>query len=249
MGYFLIVIIVRSGERILEKGVAKILIIEDEKRIAEGVAKYLANAGYETCIALDGVKGVSAVSEEKPDLIVLDLMLPGKNGFDVCKEIRQETNVPIIILTAKVEEVDKVKGLGLGADDYVTKPFSPRELTARVKAVLRRVQGEVMGETKVYNFGDVVLNVVARECVVGGAKKSLTPIEFDILYHLVKHENQVFSRNQLLDAAHLGYFEGIERTVDVHIHNLRKKIEQDPSNPKYILTVFGVGYRFVGGKS
>jgi len=227
----------------------KILVIEDEKRIAEGIAKYLANAGYATCLAFDGVNGIAAFFQEKPDLVVLDLMLPGKDGLEVCREIRRETNVPIIVLTAKVEEGDKLMGLGLGADDYVTKPFSPRELTARIKAVLRRIQGEVMGEAEVFCFGEVEFNVVTRECFVGGVKKSLTPIEFDMLYHMIKHENQVFSRNQLLEAAHLGYYEGVERTVDVHIHNLRKKVEREPSNPRHILTVFGAGYRFIGSGS
>ena len=170
----------------------KILIIEDEKRIAEGVAKYLEYSGYTTRIAFDGVKGVSIAEDEKPDLIILDLMLPGKDGFEVCQEIRRDSNIPIIILTARVEETDKLISLGLGADDYVTKPFSPRELVARVKAVLRRVQGNVMGEIETYHFGDVEFKVATRECIVGGAVKALTPIEFDMLHHMVKHANQVF---------------------------------------------------------
>jgi DNA-binding response OmpR family regulator len=176
-------------------------------------------------------------------------MLPGMGGFDVCREIRKESNVPIIMLTARVEETDKLIGLELGADDYITKPFSPRELVARARAVLRRTNAESISFSQVYQFGQVVFDIAARECKVNESVVSLTPTEFDLLHHLVRHPNQVCSRTQLLEATDLGAFEGVERTVDVHIHNLRRKIEPDPSNPIYILTAFGVGYRFVKQKS
>jgi DNA-binding response OmpR family regulator len=171
-------------------------------------------------------------------------MLPGMSGIDVCREIRRESNVPIIMLTARVEESDKLIGLELGADDYMTKPFSPRELVARARAVLRRSQMEPVQARSTYTFGNVVLDLGARECKVNDEVISLTPTEFDLLNYLVRHPNQVFSRSKLLEAIDLGSFEGVERTVDVHIHNLRKKIEDDPTNPQFIITVFGVGYRF-----
>lgn len=223
----------------------KILIVDDEKRIVEGTRKYFEQAGFDVLAAYDGISALKLAQKSSPDLIVLDLMLPGMDGLDVCREIRKESNVPIIMLTARVEETDKLIGLELGADDYVTKPFSPRELVARARAVLRRSQSEPVKISQIYEFGHVLFDVGARECTVNGKVVSLTPTEFDLLHHLVRHPNQVCSRNQLLEATDLGAFEGVERTVDVHIHNLRRKIELDPSSPKFILTAFGVGYRFV----
>ena len=223
----------------------KVLIVDDEKRIVEGTKKYFEQAGFEVIAAYDGVTALKTALQEFPDLVILDLMLPGLDGFDVCREIRKESNVPIIMLTARVEETDKLIGLELGADDYVTKPFSPRELVARSRAVLRRSKSEPLQSNQVYQFGNVVFDIGTRECKVNGNAVSLTPMEFDLLQHLVRHPNQVCSRNKLLEATELGAFEGVERTVDVHIHNLRRKIEPDPSKPKHILTVFGVGYRFV----
>jgi DNA-binding response OmpR family regulator len=223
----------------------KVLIVDDEKRIVDGVRKYFEQAGFDVLAAYDGISGLKMAIKENPDLMVLDLMLPGINGLDICREIRKDSNVPIIMLTARVEESDKLVGLELGADDYVTKPFSPRELVARARAVLRRSQSEQIVQHLNYKFGNVGLNTAARECRVDNQVVSLTPTEYDLLYHLVRHPNQVCSRSQLLEAADLGVFDGVERTVDVHIHNLRKKIEQDPSNPKFIMTVFGIGYRFV----
>lgn len=226
----------------------KILIVDDEKRIVEGTRKYFEQAGFDVIAAYDGVSAVRLALKEFPDLVVLDLMLPGMGGFDVCREIRKESNVPIIMLTARVEETDKLIGLELGADDYITKPFSPRELVARTRAVLRRANAEPTPSSQVYQFGQIVFDVAARECKVNGNVVSLTPTEFDLLHHLVRHPNQVCSRTQLLEATDLGVFEGVERTVDVHIHNLRRKIESDPSNPVYLVTAFGVGYRFVKQK-
>lgn len=223
----------------------KVLIVDDEKRISEGVKKYFEQAGFEVQSAFDGHSALKMALNDMPDLIVLDWMLPGMSGIDVCREIRRESNVPIIMLTARVEESDKLIGLELGADDYMTKPFSPRELVARARAVLRRSQMEPVQSHTKYTFGNVTLDISSRECKVKGEAVSLTPTEFDILAYLVKHPNQVFSRSKLLEATDLGVFEGVERTIDVHVHNLRKKIEINPTNPEFIITVFGVGYRFV----
>lgn len=223
----------------------KVLIVDDEKRISEGVKKYFEQAGFEVQSAYDGHSALKMALKDTPDLIVLDWMLPGMSGIDVCREIRRESNVPIIMLTARVEESDKLIGLELGADDYMTKPFSPRELVARARAVLRRSNMEPMQSRAFYSFGNVTLDISSRECKVKGEAVSLTPTEFDILAYLVRHPNQVFSRSKLLEATDLGVFEGVERTIDVHMHNLRKKIEVNPTNPEFIVTVFGIGYRFV----
>jgi DNA-binding response OmpR family regulator len=223
----------------------KILIIDDEQRIVRGVQKYFEQAGFQVVSAYDGQAGLSLARIEKPDLVVLDLMLPGMDGLDVCRALRRDSNVPVIMLTARVEETDKLIGLELGADDYVTKPFSPRELVARVRAVLRRSKATEEQTVEVYEFGNVAFDVSAHQCMVDGKVVNLTPTEFSLLLHLVRHKRQVCSRAQLLEAADLGFYEGVERTVDVHIHNLRSKIEPDASNPVHLLTVFGVGYRFL----
>jgi DNA-binding response OmpR family regulator len=227
----------------------RVLIVDDEMRIVSGVRKYFEQAGFDVLAAYDGPAGLSLARTEEPDLVVLDLMMPGMDGLDVCRELRRESNVPIIMLTARVEETDKLIGLELGADDYVTKPFSPRELVARARAVLRRVQAmNTLPAAKTHRFGDVVFDVAAQRCVVGDGENArvvpLTPTEFSLLRVLVQHPGQVLTRMQLLEAAHLGAYDGVERTVDVHIHNLRRKLEPDPTLPRYILTVFGVGYRF-----
>ncbi|MBI9044815.1 MAG: response regulator transcription factor [Anaerolineaceae bacterium] len=225
----------------------KVLIIDDEKRIVDGVKKYFEQAGFEVLAAYEGLSGLYIAEAEKPDLIVLDLMLPGMDGWDVCRELRRESSIPIIMLTARVDETDKLIGLELGADDYVTKPFSPRELVARARAVLRRAN-HVFGDSKAqetFHFGNIIFDVGTRQCQVKDEIVSLTPTEFDILYFLMRHHKQVCSRSQLLEAADLGVYEGVERTIDVHVHNLRRKLEEDPSNPRYIQTVFGVGYRFI----
>jgi len=227
----------------------KVLVVDDEMRIVSGVRKYFEQAGFDVLAAYDGPAGLSLARTEGPDLVVLDLMMPGMDGLDVCRELRRESNVPIIMLTARVEETDKLIGLELGADDYVTKPFSPRELVARARAVLRRAQAiDISSTRKTYRFGGVVFDVAAQRCVVGDGEDArvapLTPTEFSLLHVLVQHPGQVLSRMQLLEAAHLGVYDGVERTVDVHIHNLRRKLEPDPTRPRYILTAFGVGYRF-----
>jgi DNA-binding response OmpR family regulator len=227
----------------------KVLIVDDEPRIVAGVRKYFEQAGFDVLAAHDGPAGLCLARSKAPDLIVLDLMMPGMDGLDVCRELRRESNVPIIMLTARVEEADKLIGLELGADDYVTKPFSPRELVARARAVLRRAQAvPTPAATKTYRFGKVVFDVAAQQCVIDGEVVPLTPTEFSLLHALVQHPGQVLSRMQLLEAAHLGVYDGVERTIDVHIHNLRHKLELDPTNPQHILTVFGTGYRFSYGE-
>jgi two-component system alkaline phosphatase synthesis response regulator PhoP len=224
------------------------LIVDDEPRIVSGVRRYFEQAGFQVLAAYDGPHGLSMALAERPDLVVLDLMLPGMDGTDVCRALRRESDVPIIMLTARVEEADKLIGLELGADDYVTKPFSPRELVARSRAVLRRVQKtSTIAPAETYRFGDVVFDLAARHCLVDGQAVPLTPTEFDLLSVLVQNRGRVFSRTQLLEAAHLGVYDGVERTVDVHIHNLRRKLEPEPAHPRYILTAFGAGYRFSDG--
>lgn len=222
----------------------RVVIVDDEPRIVSGVKKYFEQAGFEVLAAYDGPSGLALALDARPDLVVLDLMLPGMDGIDVCRAIRRASNVPIIMLTARVGEADKLVGLELGADDYVTKPFSPRELVARARAVLRRVQASPAAPSQTMRFGEVVFDVTARQCVVDGQVVPLTPTEYSLLLVLVQHPGQVFTRLQLLEAAHLGAYDGVERTIDVHIHNLRRKLEPDPARPRYILTAFGTGYSF-----
>jgi two-component system alkaline phosphatase synthesis response regulator PhoP len=226
-----------------------ILVVDDEPKIVKQARDYLERSGFRVVTAGDGKTALAVARHERPGLIVLDLNLPEMDGLDVCRALRRESDVPIIMLTARVEETDKLIGLELGADDYVTKPFSPRVLVARARAVLRRVQatGQATPAAEVYRFGDVTFDVAARHCVVGEQTVPLTPTEFDLLYALVRHPGQALSRMQLLEAAHLGVYDGVERTIDVHIHNLRRKLESDPTRPRHILTVFGVGYRFSDG--
>jgi two-component system alkaline phosphatase synthesis response regulator PhoP len=234
---------------IIEK--MNVLIIDDEPNIVDGVRKYFEQAGFEVLAAYNGPDGLSLTLNRDIDLVVLDLMLPGLNGLDVCRELRKKSEVPIIMLTARVDEPDILVGLELGADDYITKPFSPRELVARARTVLRRVHpvstnlpSAKISPSDVYEFPDFVFDAGAHHCIVGGHIEPLTPTEFELLHTLVINRRRVLTRNQLLEAAGLGAFEGVEKTVDVHMHNLRRKIEPDPAQPRYILTVYGVGYRF-----
>ena len=226
----------------------KILVVDDDRKIVELVRLYLEKDGYRVLVAYDGLKALELARQRRPDLIVLDLMLPQLDGLDVCRILRGEGNkVPIIMLTAKTTEEDKLVGLDLGADDYVTKPFSPRELVARVRAVLRRLreEEEYKGPSEV-RFGDLVVDFVRHEVWVRGEPVHLTPTEFRLLEVLIKEPGRAFSRLELLDRV-FGYdFEGFERTIDVHVKNLRRKIEPDRKNPTYIKTVYGVGYKFAG---
>jgi len=221
----------------------RILIIEDELHIVRLVRAYLEKAGYEVLTAVDGPDGLRVARQERPDLVILDLMLPGMDGLDVCRDLRRDSNVPIIMLTARIEEIDKLLGLELGADDYVTKPFSPRELVARVRAVLRRAE-EPSPRAESLTVGDVTLDLKGHSAVVRGQEVGLTASEFALLAALMRHPGQVFSRLQLLEQMQGYGYEGYERTVDTHVKNVRRKIERDPHKPEYLVTVYGVGYKF-----
>ena len=220
----------------------KVLVVDDDVKTVELVQLYLNRDGYKVMTAYDGVDALRLAREGRPNLIVLDLMLPGMDGLEVCRILRGESDVPIIMLTARTTDEDKLTGLGLGADDYVTKPFSPRELAARVRAVLRRLPGE-RGPAEVKR-GELALRFLKREASVAGRPLNLTPVEFKLLGALIKEPGRVFSRAELIEKT-LGYdYQGFDRTIDVHILNLRRKLEPDPSRPKYIKTVYGAGYKF-----
>jgi two-component system alkaline phosphatase synthesis response regulator PhoP len=222
----------------------KILVVDDDRHIVDLVQLYLERDGYQVLVAYDGLEALKLARQRRPDLIVLDLLLPEVHGLDVCRILQTESDVPIIMLTAKTTEEDKLIGLELGADDYVTKPFSPRELVARVRAVLRRVGQEApQGPTEI-RFADLVIDRRSHEVRVRGEVVSLTPTEFRLLEVLAREPGRAFTRLELLDRV-FGYdFEGFERTIDVHVKNLRKKIERDPRQPIYVQTVYGVGYKF-----
>ena len=224
---------------------ATILVVDDEKKIADLVTVYLKREGFQVLVAHDGPQALELVHERQPDLIVLDLMLPGMDGLALCRMLRAEgTWVPIIMLTARTLEEDKLVGLSLGADDYVTKPFSPRELVARVQAVLRRAGAPKEENLQQVRCGDLAVDFVRHEVRVRGESVYLTAREFRLLKALIAQPGRAFSRQELLDEA-FGYdYEGLERTVDVHIMNLRRKIEPDPTRPTYIQTIHGVGYKF-----
>jgi two-component system alkaline phosphatase synthesis response regulator PhoP len=219
----------------------RVLVVDDDAKTVELVKLYLNRDGYRVLTAYDGVEALRLARESHPDLIVLDIMLPGIDGLEVCHTLREESEVPIIMLTAKTTDEDKLEGLDLGADDYVTKPFSPRELAARVRAVLRRLPGE-RGPEEI-KHGELTMNFLKREVSFAGKPINLTPVEFKLMGVLVKEPGRVFSRAQLIEKA-FGYdFEGFDRTIDVHILNLRRKLEPDSSHPKYIKTVYGAGYK------
>jgi DNA-binding response OmpR family regulator len=212
----------------------------------ELVRLYLNRDGYQVLTAYDGIEALHLARESCPDLIVLDLMLPDIDGLEVCRTLRHESDVPIIMLTARTTDQDKLTGLDLGADDYVTKPFSPKELAARVRAVLRRLPGEHGPEE--IKRDELSMNFAKHEAFFAGRPLNLTSVEFKLLGVLAKEQGRVFSRASLIEEA-LGYdFEGFDRTIDVHILNLRRKLEPDPSHPRYIKTVYGVGYKFAGGE-
>jgi len=224
----------------------KILIVDDDVKTVELVKLYLTRDGYQVLTAYDGVEALRLARESYPDLIVLDLMLPDIDGLQVCRTLRRESEVPIIMLTARTTDQDKLTGLDLGADDYVTKPFSPKELVARVRAVLRRLPGVRAPEE--ITRGELSMNLDKREAYLGGKPLSLTTVEFKILWVLAKEPGRVFTRADLIEQALGSDFEGFDRTIDVHILNLRRKLEPDPSRPKYIKTVYGIGYKFSGGQ-
>lgn len=223
----------------------KILVVDDERSIVELVSFNLSKEGFQVVAAADGLEAVRLAREEKPDLIILDVMLPGLDGFEVCRILRKEMPVPILMLTARKEEVDRVVGLELGADDYVTKPFSPRELVARVRAILRRsARRPELEEEKILSAGELAVDLARRKVTVGNRMVDLTYTQFELLKHLMSNPGRVFSREALVERVWGYSYYGDVRTVDVHIRHLREKIEREPGSPQFIETVRGVGYRF-----
>jgi len=223
----------------------RILIVDDEKQIVEIVKAYLEREGYRTLVAYDGKSALSLARKEHPDLIILDLMLPEVTGWDVCRTLRAESDVPIIMLTARDDTTDKIVGLELGADDYVSKPFEPKELVSRVKAVLRRYSAKP--KRSLIRIGELTVDLEKRQVRGGDVEIQLTTLEFDLLKAMAETPGRVYSRMQLLDKVQGEAYEGYERTIDSHIKNLRKKIEPDAEHPRYIITVYGVGYKVGGG--
>jgi two-component system alkaline phosphatase synthesis response regulator PhoP len=219
-----------------------VLVVDDEPRIAAIAADYLRHAGYAVLTAADGVQALELARTKRPDLVVLDLGLPKLGGLEVTRALRAETAIPIVMLTARVEESDRLLGLELGADDYITKPFSPRELVARVKAVLRRTD-RGGGTGTVLHLADLTLDTARLSVSRGGGAIDLTPTEFQLLATLARHPGRVFTRAQLLDAVRGEAGESFDRAIDAHVKNVRRKLEPDTRNPRYILTVYGVGYK------
>jgi DNA-binding response OmpR family regulator len=220
-----------------------VLVVEDETEIARVVRDYLRDAGFEVIVVGDGDSALASVRSAKPDLMVLDLGLPKRDGLDVAREVRRWSSTPIVVLTARGDEADRIVGLELGADDYVVKPFSPRELVARIRAVLRRTRSDHRPD-EMLRVAGLEIDVAKMRVTVDGRGVELTPTEFDLLVTLVREPGRVFTRSQLLDAIHGVAIETYERAVDAHVKNLRHKIEPTPGAPRYVLTVHGVGYRF-----
>jgi DNA-binding response OmpR family regulator len=225
-----------------------ILVVDDEPKIATLARDYLEHAGFAVLTAGDGPSALSTIRQRRPDLVVLDLGLPGLDGLDVTRELRRSSTIPIVMLTARDDELDKLLGLELGADDYLTKPFSPRELVARVRAVLRRAD-RAPEAAETIRVGDVVLDLPRMRAEVEGTVVDLTPTEFQLLATMAARPGRIFTRAQLLDALHGIAFETYERAIDSHVKNLRRKVEPDPRRPRYILTVYGVGYRFADDRA
>jgi DNA-binding response OmpR family regulator len=225
-----------------------ILVVDDEPKIATLARDYLEHAGFAVLTAGDGLSALTTIRQRRPDLVVLDLGLPGLDGLDLTRELRRDSTIPIVMLTARDDELDKLLGLELGADDYLTKPFSPRELVARVRAVLRRAD-RPLEAAETIRAGDVVLDLPRMRAEVDGTAVELTPTEFQLLATLAARPGRIFTRSQLLDALHGVAFETYERAIDSHIKNLRRKLEPDPRRPRYVLTVYGVGYRFADDRA
>jgi DNA-binding response OmpR family regulator len=220
---------------------ARILVVDDEPKIVRVVRDYLEHGGFEVIVARDGREALMRARTERPDLVVLDLGLPGLDGLDVTRSLRNESGVPLIMLTARDSETDKVLGLELGADDYLTKPFSPRELVARIRAVLRRHERPDAAET--IRLGELLIDVPRLRVEVSGHAVALTASEFDLLLTMARQPGRVFTRSQLLDAIRGQAIESYERAIDAHVKNIRRKLEPDPRSPRFLLTVYGVGYR------
>ncbi|TME68221.1 MAG: response regulator transcription factor [Chloroflexi bacterium] len=221
----------------------KVLVVDDEPKIVQLARDYLEHAGFAVIVAHDGKAALASARSQKPDLVVLDLGLPELDGLDVARTIRQESNVPIVMLTGRSEESDKLVGLEIGADDYVTKPFSPKELVARVRAVLRRTERPRV-DSEIVRVGEIMLDIPRMRATVANRPVELTPTEFQLVTTMAREPGRVFTRGQLLDAVHGVAFESYERAIDAHVKNIRRKLESDPARPRYLLTVYGVGYRF-----
>lgn len=226
---------------------ARILVVDDEERIVDIVRAYLERDGYKVSAAYDGSSALEVARRDHPDLIILDLMLPEISGWEVCRILRKESDLPIIMLTARDETSDKIAGLELGADDYIVKPFDPKELVVRVRAVLRRYQTAAQPPT-LLRSGNLSMEIERRSVQLGNRDIELTATEFELLRALMESPGRVFSRMQLLDRVQGEAYEGYERTIDSHVKNLRKKIEPDPEHPRFIVTVYGVGYKLGEGK-
>jgi two-component system alkaline phosphatase synthesis response regulator PhoP len=223
--------------------VKTILVVDDELRIVELARDYLEHAGFAVLTAADGPSALMMARTRKPDVMILDLGLPGMDGLDVARTLRRDSAVPILMLTARDDELDRVLGLEIGADDYVTKPFSPRELVARVRAILRRVERQAEPGDRI-QAGGVSIDLARMRVEIEGRTVDLTPTEFQLLATLARQPGRIFTRSQLLDAIHGIAFESYERAIDAHVKNLRRKLEPDPGRPRFVLTVYGVGYRF-----
>lgn len=225
----------------------KVFIVEDEQTIIDVLQAYFEKEGWTVFSSTNGADGLHLIKELHPDFVILDLMLPDISGNEICREIRKEMDVPIIMVTAKTAEDDRIHGIEIGADDYITKPFSPREVVARMKGIIRRLEGPVIAQELSFNKRDFLIKIQENEVIVGKSKISLTQIEFKLLLEMAKSPGRVFSRSILLKLVQVdGFYEGYERCIDVHIKNMRKKIEKNTKQPKYILTVFGLGYKFGG---
>jgi DNA-binding response OmpR family regulator len=224
-------------------GPTRVLVVDDEPMVREVLARYLSKEGFAVDVAEDGERALQRLADTEPDLVLLDLMLPKVDGYEVFRQLRERTTTPVIMLTARGEETDRVVGLELGADDYVTKPFSPREVVARVRAVLRRT-GSAPEEASVLEHGDLEIDVARREARLRGQPVKLTRKEFELLHHLASHPGVTFTRTRLLEDVWDFAWDGDSATVTVHIRRLREKIEDDPSDPKRVVTVWGVGFRF-----
>jgi DNA-binding response OmpR family regulator len=224
----------------------KIFVVDDEPQIVKVLKAYLENAGFQVVTASDGKAALLTFQREKPDFMILDLNLPGMDGLDICRAVRHESNIPILMLTARVEEADRLIGLELGADDYVVKPFSPREVVARVRTIFRRTNAEPT-KPDIIQEGNLVIDLEQHTVNLAGKAIELTPTEFEILVTLAKQPKRVFSRLQIMEQAQGDAYEGYERTIDAHIKNIRVKLEPNPKKPIYIQTVFGLGYKFEAG--
>lgn len=223
-----------------------VLIVDDDVKLVELLQTYFEQEQFLVYTAYDGIEAVELVAKRKPDIMILDIMLPGMDGREVCRKIRQNNDVPIIMLTAKDDESDRLVGLGIGADDYVTKPFSMKEVVARAKVILRRMHGEVVEKKTVLQFREITIDLDRHQVKRSGEVLDLTPTEFKLLEVLARAPERVYSRFQLMENTQGYAFDGYERTIDAHIRNLRRKLEPDSRNPQYVLTVYGVGYKFAG---